>query len=48
MSLFFVFRLNIPPFVCARTVLEVLESEEFCENKTLVNAETPGSKVNER
>uniref|UniRef100_H3CSL4 Endonuclease 8-like 1 n=1 Tax=Tetraodon nigroviridis TaxID=99883 RepID=H3CSL4_TETNG len=36
------FRLNIPPFVCARSVLEVLEAEEFCENKPLVKAETTG------
>lgn len=47
MSLLFVFffRLNIPPFVSARTVLEVLESEDFRENKIPMKAETTDTKV---
>lgn len=38
-------RLNIPPFVCARTVLEDLESEGSWENKIPVKAEAPDTKV---
>lgn len=45
---FFVFRLNIPPFVSARSVFELLESEEFCENKLPVKAESGDTKVNKR
>ncbi|XP_029697395.1 endonuclease 8-like 1 isoform X1 [Takifugu rubripes] len=39
------FRLNIPPFVPARTVLEVLESEDVCENKIAVKAEATDTKT---
>lgn len=43
---FFFFRLDIPPFVPARTVLELLESEDVCENKIPVKAEATDTKVN--
>lgn len=39
------FRLNIPPFVPARTVLEGLESEDLCENEKPVKHEISGTKV---
>ncbi|XP_034541670.1 endonuclease 8-like 1 isoform X2 [Notolabrus celidotus] len=42
------FRLNIPPFVSARTVLEGLESEDFSENKKLVKNENPDKKKSGR
>lgn len=44
---FFNFRLNIPPFVSARTVLEVLESEDICENKIPVKEKATDTRVNE-
>lgn len=45
---FFVFRLNIPPFVPARTVLEDLESVDFCENGKPVKTELTDTKVKTR
>lgn len=45
--LFCFFRLNIPPFVAARTVLEGLESEDFCENEKPVKNEIADTKVKE-
>uniref|UniRef100_UPI0037E88D38 endonuclease 8-like 1 n=1 Tax=Semicossyphus pulcher TaxID=241346 RepID=UPI0037E88D38 len=42
------FRLNIPPFVPARTVLEGLESDDLCENKKLVKTENTDKKASDR
>ena len=42
-----VFRLSIPPFVPARTVLEGLESEDFLENEKPVKNELTDAKVKE-
>lgn len=41
----FYFRLKIPPFVSARTALEVLESQDICENKIPVKEKTTDTKV---
>ncbi|KAF1386745.1 hypothetical protein PFLUV_G00098070 [Perca fluviatilis] len=41
------FRLNIPPFVPARTVLEGLESEDLSENKKPVKNETTDTKTSD-
>lgn len=41
------FRLNIPPFVAARTVLEGLESEDFCGNEKPAKNEIADTKVKE-
>ncbi|XP_030281912.1 endonuclease 8-like 1 [Sparus aurata] len=41
------FRLNIPPFVAARTVLEGLESEDFCENEKPVKNEIADTKTSD-
>lgn len=41
------FRLNIPPFVPARTALEGLESEDYCENEKPVKNEITDTKVKE-
>lgn len=43
----FVFRLNIPPFVPARTVLEGLESEDSLESSKPVKNEIVDTKVKE-
>lgn len=40
-------RLNIPPFVAARTVLQSLESEDLCENEKPVKKEITATKVKE-
>ncbi|XP_041794563.1 endonuclease 8-like 1 [Chelmon rostratus] len=42
------FRLNIPPFVAARTVLEGLESEDSCENEKPVKKEYADTKTPDR
>ncbi|XP_074532954.1 endonuclease 8-like 1 [Halichoeres trimaculatus] len=42
------FRLNIPPFVPARTVLEGLESVDFCESERPVKNENPDKKKSGR
>lgn len=42
------FRLNIPPFVPARTVLEGLESEDLCDNEKPVKNELKDTKVKEQ
>ncbi|XP_049430261.1 endonuclease 8-like 1 [Epinephelus fuscoguttatus] len=42
------FRLNIPPFVAARTVLEGLDSEDLCENEKPVKNEIMGTKTSGR
>ncbi|XP_069018172.1 endonuclease 8-like 1 [Embiotoca jacksoni] len=42
------FRLNIPPFVSARAVLEGLESEDSCENKKHVKKGITDTKTSER
>ena len=42
------FRLNIPPFVPARTALEGLESEDLCDNEKPVKNEITDTKVNEQ
>ncbi|XP_023278238.1 endonuclease 8-like 1 isoform X1 [Seriola lalandi dorsalis] len=42
------FRLNIPPFVSARTVLEGLESEDLCESGKSVKNEIADSKTSDR
>ncbi|XP_041651824.1 endonuclease 8-like 1 isoform X1 [Cheilinus undulatus] len=42
------FRLNIPPFVSARTVLEGLESDDFCENDKPVKSENSNKKKTDR
>lgn len=39
------FRLNIPPFVPARTVLEGLESDNLCENEKPVKQEISDAQV---
>lgn len=39
------FRLNIQPFVPARTVLEGLESDDLCENEKTVKQEISDTKV---
>ncbi|XP_029290207.1 endonuclease 8-like 1 isoform X2 [Cottoperca gobio] len=41
------FRLNIPPFVAARVVLEGLESEDLCENEKKVKDEIPDTKTSD-
>uniref|UniRef100_UPI003AB1094E endonuclease 8-like 1 n=1 Tax=Centroberyx gerrardi TaxID=166262 RepID=UPI003AB1094E len=42
------FRLNIPPFAQARTVLEGLESEDLCENEKPVKEESSATKILDR
>ncbi|XP_037623443.1 endonuclease 8-like 1 [Sebastes umbrosus] len=42
------FRLNIPPFVPARTILEGLESEDLCENKKPVKNEITDTKTSQQ
>ncbi|XP_071354575.1 endonuclease 8-like 1 isoform X2 [Trachinotus anak] len=42
------FRLSIPPFVSARTVLEGLESEDLCESGKLVKNEIADTKTSDR
>lgn len=42
------FRLNIPPFVPARSVLEGLESEDFCENEKPVKKEITDTKTSKQ
>ncbi|XP_033491054.1 endonuclease 8-like 1 [Epinephelus lanceolatus] len=42
------FRLNIPPFVAARTVLEGLDSEDLYENEKPVKNEITGTKTSGR
>ncbi|XP_029993373.1 endonuclease 8-like 1 isoform X2 [Sphaeramia orbicularis] len=42
------YRLNIPPFVCARTVLEGLESEDLCESEKPVKKEFSDVKGSDR
>lgn len=44
----FIFRLNIQPFVPARTVLEHLVSEDFCENEKPLKHEVRDAKVKEQ
>ncbi|XP_070763348.1 endonuclease 8-like 1 [Enoplosus armatus] len=41
------FRLNIPPFVPARSVLEILESEDLCENDKPVKNEIKDLKTSD-
>ncbi|KAI4825586.1 hypothetical protein KUCAC02_021266 [Chaenocephalus aceratus] len=42
------FRLNIPPFVPARSVLEGLESEDLCENEKPLKTEIKDEKTSDR
>ncbi|KAL3061501.1 hypothetical protein OYC64_009632 [Pagothenia borchgrevinki] len=42
------FRLNIPPFVPARSVLEGLESEDLCENEKPLKTEIKDEKASDR
>ncbi|KAK2842307.1 hypothetical protein Q5P01_012507 [Channa striata] len=42
------YRLNIPPFVPARTVLEGLETEDYCENEKPVNKPIAGKKTSDK